>query len=230
MSNIRHSYYSRREKVQAALEMIRRMKEKWADDPVMLHLIGELEPLVLRLAESYQGVDTRPATLEVQEADEARDRAGRAFFFHLKGIAYSAGPDEVLEAAGRLLHLLAADGLGWLHDSYTLQSQKTRELLDGLGELEADVEKCRARAFVDQIAITQADFEKKLTERGAVAAEKPEPVTAAAPEFERALTATLLMIERRPADTARAYVLEPFSRLNRRYRGGSTGQTPTPGA
>ncbi len=230
MSNISHTSYSRREKVIAAQEMLQRMQEKWVDDPVMLHLIEELSPLVLRVAESYGGVDTRPATLEVEEADEARDRAGRAFFFHLKGIMYSAAHSEQRESAGRLLHALAADGLGWLHDSYALQTQKTREVLGHLAALDADVEKCQARTFVDQMATTQAIFENKLAERGAVAAEKPEPVTAAAPEFERALTATLLMIERRPADPARAYVLEPFTRLNRRYRGGSTGQTPTPNA
>ena len=226
MKTIRTSYYSRRDKVVAAQEVSRRMREKWADDPAMLYLADQVEKEVTRMAEGYGGLDTRGATEEVEIADSNRDDAGRALHFHLRAILCSAAHRDAWEDATLMIRVLAADGLSWIHESYHSQTLKTREVLGRFAEMGASVDKCQARVFVDQIASAQAFFEDKLAERGAAVAGKPEILARVTPDFERTLRATLLVLEGRAQDTACAYVLEPFTNLQRKF--GPSAPVPEP--
>jgi len=219
MSKIRTSYYSRNDKVVAAQEMVRRIKEKWSDDPVMMHIVTLLEPVILRMAEGVGGLDTRPATEGVQAAEQGRDEADLALYFFLRALAHSKAHSDCAEAASQLLDVLAPDGLSWIYDSYASQTLKTQEILARFAELGPQIDKCQARVFVDQMISAQATFEQKVGERGGLVAGKPEILAKVTPQFERTLRAALMLIEQRPEDTTRTYVLEPFFRL--RQSGGS---------
>jgi hypothetical protein len=228
MKSIRTSYYTRRDKVVAALEVVRRMREKWPDSPAMMYLADQLETLARRMDEGYGGLDTRGATEEVQIADEGRDAAGRALHYYLKALLASAAHRDAWEAASRLIRVLAADGLDWIHDSYASQTLKTNEVLRQFATMGDDLEKCQARVFVVQLADAQTFFEEKLSGRGAALAEKPEILAKVNPDFERTLRATLLVLEGRPADAALAYVLEPVTSLRRKYGPGAEAPAPEP--
>jgi len=230
MSKIRTSYYSRRDKVVAAQELIRRIKEKWADDPVMMHIVTLLEPVVLRMAEGYGGVDTRPATEAVQSAEEDRDNACRAIHYFLKSRLLSAAHSDCWEAAAQLHEVLAPEGIDWILDTFAAQTLRTHQILARFSEMGPQIEKCQARVFVDQMISAQATFEQKNAERGAVVAEKPEILTTVIPDFDRTLRACLMLIEQRPADATRAYVLEPFTRLQRKSAGSPSDPAPAPQA
>ena len=230
MKSIRTSHYSRRDKVVAALEVVRRMREKWAGDQAMMYLADQLEKFGRLMEEGYGGFDTRGATEDIQIADEGRDDATRALHYHLKALLASAAHRESWEAASNLIRVLAADTLDWIHDAYASQTLKTREVMARFVEMGADIEKCQARVFVDQLAAAQTFFEQKVAERGAALAEKPEILTRVNPDFERALRATLLVLEGRPADADRAYVFEPFTSLRRKNQPGVTDPAPAPQA
>jgi len=230
MSKIKSSYYSRRDKVWAARDVVRRMREKWADDPVMMHLAGDLELHANRMAEGYGGVDTRLATADVQLAEERRDNATRSLYHHLKALQLSEAHRESWEAASKLFQVLGADGLSWIHDSYAAQSLKTHEILAKYQELSAEIEACRARVFVDQLQTAESFFEEKVVDRGAQLAERPELLAKVSPDFERALRATLIIVEGRPESADRTYVLEPFSSLTRKYGPASPAPEPPPQA
>ncbi|MBU1245194.1 hypothetical protein KJ612_18475, partial [Myxococcota bacterium] len=228
MSKIRTSIYSRRDKVVAAQEMLRRMKEKWADDPVMMHLVTMLEPVVLRMAEGFGGVDTRSATEAVVLAEQGRDSADQALYYYLRALGLSSAHSDAWDAAAQLQEVLAPDGLNWIHFSHAAQTLRTHEILARFSEMGPQIEKCQARVFVDQMSSAQATFEQKITERGSLVAGKPEVLAKVAPEFERTLRATLMLIEQRPDDTARAFVLEPFFRLQRPSGGSPAVPAPAP--
>jgi len=230
MSKIRTSYYSRNDKVVAAQEMIRRIKEKWADDPVMMHIVTLLEPVILRMAEGFGGLDTRPATEGVALAEQGRDNADQAFYYYLRALTLSKAHIDTWESAAQLLEVLAPDGLNWIHFSYAAQTLKTQEILERFSEMGPQIEKCQARVFVDQMIAAQAIFEQKITERGGLVAGKPEVLAKVSPEFERTLRAALMLIEQRPEDTDRAYVLEPFFRLQRKSAGSPADPEPAPQA
>ncbi|PKN20158.1 MAG: hypothetical protein CVU65_17715 [Deltaproteobacteria bacterium HGW-Deltaproteobacteria-22] len=230
MSKIRTSYYSRRDKVVAAQELIRRIKEKWADEPPMMYLVTLLEPVVRRMAEGYGGLDTRPATEAIRIAEEDRDNADQSAYFFLRSLMLSKAHADRWEAASQLLEVLAPEGMNWIYDSYASQSLRTQEVLARFSGMGPQIEKCQARVFVDQMIATQATFEQKLTDRGEVVAEKPEILVKVTPEFERTLRAALMLIERRPEDSARTFVLEPFTRLQRKSAGSPSDPAPAPQA
>ncbi|MBU1070040.1 hypothetical protein KJ975_10780 [Myxococcota bacterium] len=230
MSKIRTSYYSRREKVVASQEMLRRIKEEWADDPVMMHVVALLEPVILRMVEGYGGLDTRPATEAVQFAEQGRDSADQAFYFFLRSRMLSNAHSDCWEAASQLLEVLAPDGLNWIYYSHAAQTLKTQEILARFSEMGPQIEKCQARVFVDQMISAQANFEQKITERGGLVAGKPEILAKVSPQFERTLRAALMLIEQRPEDKARTYVLEPFFRLQRQSGGSTADPAPAPQA
>jgi len=230
MSKIRTSFYSRNDKVVAAQEMLRRMKEKWADDPVMMHLVTMLEPVVLRMTEGYGGLDTRSATGAVSQAEQGRDSADQALYYYLRALMHSSAHSDAWDAASQLLEVLAPDGMNWIYYSYAAQTLKTQEILARFSEMGPQIEKCQARVFVDQMISAQATFEQKVTERGGLVAGKPEILAKVTPEFDRTLRAALMLIEQRPEDTARTYVLEPFFRLQRQFGGSPADPAPAPQA
>ena len=230
MKSIRTSYYPRRDKVVAALEVVKRLREKWPGDAFMTALADQLEKWARRMADGYGGLDTRGATEDVRIADDNRDTASQALRHHLQAILCSVAHRESWEAASRLFRVLAADGLGWIHDAYAAETLKLRDILGQYAGMGADIEQCQARVFVDQLAAAQTFFEQKLAERGAAQAEKPEVLAKIHPDFERTLRATLLVLEGRPADADRAYVLEPFTSLRRKYGPGATDPAPAPQA
>jgi len=230
MSKIKPSYYSRRDKVWAAKDVVRRMREKWPDDPVMMHLANDLELHADRMAEGYGGLDTRLATGDVQVAETRRDLATRAIYHHFKALLLSEAHRDAWEAASRLFQILGADGLGWIHESYASQSLKTNVILNKYKEMSAEIEQCRARVFIDQLQAAETFFEEKVVGRGAQIAEKPEILAKVSPDFERALRSTLLIVEGRPDDAARTYVLEPFTSLTRKYGPSSPAPEPAPEA
>ncbi len=194
----------------------------------MMHVVTMLEPVVLRMAEGYGGIDTRSFTEAVRIAEEARDEASRAANFFLKSRIHSAAHRDCWEDAASLLDVLAPDGLNWIHFSHAAQTLRTQEILGRFSEMGPQIEKCQARVFVDQMSSAQANFEQKIAERGGLVAEKPEVLAKVAPEFERTLRATLMLIEQRPDDTARAFVLEPFFRLQRQSGGSPADPAPAP--
>ncbi|MBU1411998.1 hypothetical protein KKD52_06330 [Myxococcota bacterium] len=230
MSKIRTSYYSHRDKVVASQELILRIKEKWSDDPAMMYIVSLLEPVIQRMAEGFGGVDTGPATVAVRNAEEARDNACRAIHYFLKSRLLSAAHSDCWEAAAQLHEVLAPEGLDWILDTFAAQTLRTHQILARFSGMGPQIEKCQARVFVDQMIAAQATFEQKITERGAVVSGKPEILTTVIPDFDRTLRASLMLIEQRPDDAERAYVLEPFTRLQRKAGGSPSGPAPAPQA
>ncbi len=224
-SNVKSSHYTLREKVVAAREMISRIREKYAHDPALMQLAGELEAGVDRVVAGLGGPDTRPSTAKVEAADDARDNADRAFATYLRALLYSDAHRPAWEAARALLRVIAPDGIDWVHDAFNVQTLRQHEIVKILETMTAEIAACSAQIFVDQLRTSQAAFEAAVAARGELTLDKPEAVTAVRRPFELALRTTLLRLESLENTAARQFVLEPFSRLSRQ-----TPATPTPGA
>jgi len=225
-SLVKTSWYPLRHKMGAAQEMLIRIRERWPDDPGLAPAVEPLKQHAARLEEAYAGIDATPATEDVQIADENRDAAVRALHHYLKALLYSQAHRETWEAASDLLRVLAGDGLGWIQDAYIAQTIRLQEILGKLREMEPQIEACKARVFVEQVQESQAFFEEKQRARAGLLSEKPDTVMRLAPAFERSLRLVLTLLENRPADADRAYVLEPFTRLQPTYAPRATPPAP----
>ena len=228
MSNVKSSFYARREKIVAAEDLANRMMQRWPENQLMKPLAEQLLAVTGRMSKGYQGKDTRPVTEEVRNADESRDNAATALRYHLKAILTSEAHREMWEAGSRLFNVLAGHGLGWIHDSYNVQTLKMREVIASLESLPVDLETCQAGRWFDQLKSSQALFEEKSTSRGELQAEKPETLEKINPEFERLLRSTLLLLEGCEDNADRAFILEPFTRLQRKYGGAPASPEPSP--
>ncbi len=202
-----------RELVEAAREMLHRIRERWPGDPVLTHAAKRLDVQVQRMAEGYAGVDAVPSTRKVQEADEYRDAAIRALHHHLRALLYSRAHSDTWKAAKSLLRVMTGDGLAWIHDTYTLQSVRIQEILTRFDSMTREIETCSAGVFVEQLRHAQAVFSQAMQQRAHVVSEKPTPVREVIPDFRRSLQLMLALVEDREAGADRAYVLEPFARL-----------------
>ncbi len=227
-TSIKTSWYPLRDKMGAARAMLTRIRKRWPDDPELAGALGQLGDCTARMEAAYAGIDATPATEDVQIADENRDAAARALYYYLKALLYSQAHRDTWEAASGLLRTLAGNGTGWINDSYISQTITMHEILKELGEMGAQIEACQARPFVEQLRQAQAFFEEKQHSRAETLAKKPDTVMSLAPAFERSLRLVLLLVESRPADADRAYVLEPFTSLRPAYA--PKGNPPAPPA
>ncbi len=209
------SQYNLYEVAVSALAVVARIRERFADDPVMLARADVMEPAAREVLAAFGGVDTRPATEAVVLCDGARDNEVRAIDRLLTLHMLSAVHAATAEAAAQLHKLLFGDGLDFLKASFNLESARIRELLAVLDANPEPVRLLGLVPYVEQLRTSQTKFEAELDARGKQRAGRPEQVASLRRPLHRALRATLLMLEERENTTDVKYVLEPLTRLVR---------------
>jgi hypothetical protein len=209
------SQYNLYEVAVAASTVVARIRERFADDPVMLARAGVMEPAALAVLAAFEGVDTRLATEAVSRWDGVRDNDVRAIDRLLSLHRLSAVHAATAGAAEKLYLLLFGDGLDFLKASYNIESARIRELLAVLDANPEPVRLLGLPPYVEQLRASQARFEAEMDARGQLRAGRPEQVTVVRRPLHRALRATLMMFEERENTADVKYALEPLTRLTR---------------
>ncbi len=211
----------------AALNVAARLRERHPGDPVMLARAERLEATARPVITAYEGVDTRPATADVIEKDNARDDDFRVIEHVLLVHMMSPLHAATAPAAAELHRLLFGEGLDFLNAPFSVESARLVSLFDQL-EAKADlITAVGLTPYVARLRASHQAFEAAREQRGELRAAKPDVVGAVRAPLVAAVRATILLLSE-PAHAEHAvYVLEPLASLRPKTRP-STPAAPTP--
>lgn len=211
----------------AVLQVIARIRERCGDDAAMLDRATSLETAARAVTAAYQGLDTRPATLAVIQADARRDDAVRVIDRVLQVHMMSPLHTATAAPARELWNILSGGGFEFLTGPYSAESARINEILDRIEAKPDAVAAVGLTPYLTEARAAEAAFVAARDSRGQLTEDRPALVSAVRSPLSTALRSTILLLSE-PARASHApYILETLAALRKKAQP-ATPAAPTP--